>query len=587
MSFKINWDYIEKESFTQYAKDTLNEAMNSGKRPNILSDGIKIMDLNFGSIAPEFEILEIGDLGKDRFRGIFKFNYSGDASVTMTTKVSASLLKNYNANIKDHLMENCEADVSYNCADLSNFIEPNFIVSDCDFDIPLYVTLSSIKMSSIIVVVFSVSKGLTLVFKNEPLESIDVNSTFDKIRPIARFLQEKIETQIGELFREFLPGMLYKFSLEYTTKSFYQFHRSLNEEQEEEEPRVMLKDIDPDSPMSMSPGSLMRLTRLASSRQTLSLGGELSCDRMNSNLVTKAFANAILASSNSLAFSRLHMTDRDFSTGRVGEKVNLIKNIQARTFWKGNHGEDTPRRRVFHWSRHKKKEKVAGTQQKLSSLVPEDAISDGDDSTLVASDVIENKSVPMKLKTSKSSPSLSVQKRNSRGIGGYIHPTSRISSSLENTGELNEGAIPMSRGDGSGFSSSTATVIPTIDFHLRRASQYEQQQSEKQRLRQRDEELEELRRFMEKQKMASPKATSNIQNRKPSNTYHINKSERMKISRRIAKLDTLLSKKAEDDDALNRGRDTKNDFVNSTYGYPIVSNREAAFDSPPPPYSYS
>lgn len=159
MSFKINWDYIEKESFTQYAKDTLNEAMNSGKRPNILSDGIKIMDLNFGSIAPEFEILEIGDLGKDRFRGIFKFNYSGDASVTMTTKVSASLLKNYNANIKDHLMENCEADVSYNCADLSNFIEPNFIVSDCDFDIPLYVTLSSIKMSSIIVVVFSVSKG--------------------------------------------------------------------------------------------------------------------------------------------------------------------------------------------------------------------------------------------------------------------------------------------------------------------------------------------------------------------------------------------------------------------------------------------
>lgn len=74
MSFKINWDYIEKESFTQYAKDTLNEAMNSGKRPNILSDGIKIMDLNIGSIAPEFEILEIGDLGKDRFRGIFKFN---------------------------------------------------------------------------------------------------------------------------------------------------------------------------------------------------------------------------------------------------------------------------------------------------------------------------------------------------------------------------------------------------------------------------------------------------------------------------------------------------------------------------------
>jgi len=585
MSFNINWDYIEKESFTQYAKDTLNEAMNSGKRPNILSDGIKIVDLNFGSIPPEFEILEIGDLGKDRFRGIFKFNYSGDASVTMTTKVSASLLKNYNANIKDYLAENCESDFSYNCGDLSNFIEPNFIVSDCDFDIPLYVTLRSIKMSSIIVVVFSVSKGLTLVFKNEPLESIEVNSTFDKIRPIARFLQEKIETQIGELFREFLPGMLYKFSLEYTTKSFYQFHRSLNEEQDEEEPRVMLKDIDPDSPMSISPGSLMRLTRLASSRQTLSLGGELSCDRMNADLVTKAFANAILASSNSLAFSRLHMTDRDFSTGKVGEKVNLIKNIQARTFWKSNHGEETPRRRVFHWKRHKKTEKSTETKQKLSSLVPEDVISDEDESTLVASDIIDNKSVPMKLKTSKSSPSLSVQKGGTRGMSRYNYPTSRSSSSSETREGFNADAIPMSRGDESGFYSSTATVIPTVDIHRRTTSQYEQQQSEKQLLRQKDEQLEKLWNYMEREKMASPKMTDNDHSRKSSNTYHIDKNERMKISRRIAKLDSILSKKAANP-GLNKDGNAEYDLASSTSDYPIL-NREAVFDSPPPPYSYS
>lgn len=36
---------------------------------------------------PDLEILEIGDLSTDRFRGIFRLTYSGDAYIVLQTKV--------------------------------------------------------------------------------------------------------------------------------------------------------------------------------------------------------------------------------------------------------------------------------------------------------------------------------------------------------------------------------------------------------------------------------------------------------------------------------------------------------------------
>lgn len=262
MSFKINWGAIEGESMKNYTRELLQEALNSGDRPSILSEGIEITGLEFGTIPPSFQILEIGDLGVDRFRGIFSFKYYGDASVTVKTGISASVLKNYNQSLK------------------YEFIRPHFVVSDCDFDVPLNLTLGGIRMSSIIIVVFSKTKGLTLVFKNDPLEGIEVKSSFDTIRPIANFLQKTIESQIGELFREFLPSLLYKFSLKYTAQSFDQFHRDLLHDQRED---VLFKDIDPEHSFRVAPGSLMRLTRLASSRDTLGI-----THSTNNEVLTKA-----------------------------------------------------------------------------------------------------------------------------------------------------------------------------------------------------------------------------------------------------------------------------------------------------------
>jgi len=65
----------------------LTTALNKPPKPPIIVDDILVNELNLGSVPPELEILEIGDLAEDRFRGIFKMCYSGDAFLTLKTRV--------------------------------------------------------------------------------------------------------------------------------------------------------------------------------------------------------------------------------------------------------------------------------------------------------------------------------------------------------------------------------------------------------------------------------------------------------------------------------------------------------------------
>ncbi|KAJ1539532.1 ERMES complex subunit [Nowakowskiella sp. JEL0078] len=86
MSFVINWPKFSDE-FIEKAKCQLTVALNKGEKPAKIVDEIIVRDLNMGTIPPELEILEIGDLAEERFRGIFKLTYTGDASVVLLTKV--------------------------------------------------------------------------------------------------------------------------------------------------------------------------------------------------------------------------------------------------------------------------------------------------------------------------------------------------------------------------------------------------------------------------------------------------------------------------------------------------------------------
>ncbi len=151
-------------------------------------------ELNLGSTPPELEILEVGDLAEDRFRGIFKMSYSGDAFLTLKTKVQANPLKTYLSTKPD-------------------FASPQPLAASSGLTIPLQITLSEIKLSGFVILVFSKQKGLTLVFRNDPLESLKVSSTFDSIPFVRDYLQKEIEGQLRVLFMEDLPAIIHRLSL--------------------------------------------------------------------------------------------------------------------------------------------------------------------------------------------------------------------------------------------------------------------------------------------------------------------------------------------------------------------------------------
>jgi distribution and morphology protein 34 len=61
--------------------------------------------------------------------------------------------------------------------------------------------------------VFSKQKGITVVFRNDPLESLKVSSTFDSIPFVRDFLQKEIEAQLRILFMDELPAIIHRLSL--------------------------------------------------------------------------------------------------------------------------------------------------------------------------------------------------------------------------------------------------------------------------------------------------------------------------------------------------------------------------------------
>ena len=92
MAFNFNWSPLTADaSFYTRAQELLTTALNKSPKPPIIVDDILVNELNLGSIPPDLEILEIGDLAEDRFRGIFRMRYAGDAFLTLKTRVQVRM----------------------------------------------------------------------------------------------------------------------------------------------------------------------------------------------------------------------------------------------------------------------------------------------------------------------------------------------------------------------------------------------------------------------------------------------------------------------------------------------------------------
>jgi distribution and morphology protein 34 len=93
MAFKFTWPTFSP-SFYETASSLLTSALSKAPMPPIITDNIVVKEFNLGTTPPELEMLEIGELGDDKFRGVFKLKYSGDAFIVLQTKVQVSSLSN-------------------------------------------------------------------------------------------------------------------------------------------------------------------------------------------------------------------------------------------------------------------------------------------------------------------------------------------------------------------------------------------------------------------------------------------------------------------------------------------------------------
>ncbi|KAK4050347.1 ERMES complex subunit [Microbotryomycetes sp. JL221] len=192
MSFNFEWPTFSDDFYAD-AKEMLAQALNKGEKPPIIADRIEVKELNMGTIPPELEILEIGDLSTDRFRGIFRLTYAGDAFIVLQTKVQANPL-----NVPR--------------PSLDIFGAPRILFAAAPLVVPMTLRLSNLSLRAIVVLVVSRQKGITLVFKNDPLEAVNVSSSFDGVESVAGFIQTEIEAQLREAFRSDLPSVIHRLS---------------------------------------------------------------------------------------------------------------------------------------------------------------------------------------------------------------------------------------------------------------------------------------------------------------------------------------------------------------------------------------
>ncbi|KAL8910287.1 MAG: hypothetical protein Q9171_004410 [Xanthocarpia ochracea] len=249
MAFNFNWSPLTADaSFYTRAQELLTTALNKYPKPPIIVDDIIVNELNLGSVPPDLEILEIGDLAEDRFRGIFKMCYAGDAYLTLKTRVQANPLNTY-------------------LSTRPSFTSPQPLAASSGLTIPLQITLSEIKLSAFIILVFSRQKGLTLVFRNDPLESLKVSSTFDAIPFVREYLQKEIEGQLRTLLMDEVPAIIHRLSLrlwvpEYRAKEDEEIARQPPNPTSDEQPVDPLASP-PQDPIDVS-GSFLDASQIAS-----------------------------------------------------------------------------------------------------------------------------------------------------------------------------------------------------------------------------------------------------------------------------------------------------------------------------------
>lgn len=202
---------------------------------------------------------------------------------------------------------------------------------------------------------FSKQKGLTIVFRNDPLESLKVSSTFDSIQFVRDYLQKTIEGKLRDLMMDELPAIIHRLSLRLWCPD--QMPRDEDEPPETSEPAVdpfasppqdavdangnlldpseisnLSLDGGPEVQTLFSQKNLIRLASLNDCNRTMSLftpslrdvvfrawaGSQEKPDVMNTPLATPSLtkAHSFQANSTTYTFSDTSSLDQGYMPSR-------------------------------------------------------------------------------------------------------------------------------------------------------------------------------------------------------------------------------------------------------------------------------
>ncbi|KAJ1895974.1 ERMES complex subunit [Kickxella alabastrina] len=194
MSFKFNWGGFPPE-FNKEALEMLTQALNKGanKPPNLVGP-IIAKELDLGSNPPQLDILEISELEEDRFRAMFRMKYEGDGFLVLQTQVQANPLR-------------------LTQSEIPTMPQIGVVAAAQPLVVPMLLRISGLKLHGIIVLAVSKQDGITLVFRSDPLVSVEVHSTFDSVPSVRRMLQREIEATLRTLFQDDLPVIVHEMSV--------------------------------------------------------------------------------------------------------------------------------------------------------------------------------------------------------------------------------------------------------------------------------------------------------------------------------------------------------------------------------------
>ncbi|KXS18182.1 hypothetical protein M427DRAFT_132944 [Gonapodya prolifera JEL478] len=198
MAFRFNWPRFDQR-FVDHASEQLERALNrEGEgRPSKIAGRIEVKEMDLGTKPPELEMLEIGELTDEKFRGIFKLTYNGDAYLILQTQVQANPLQPPKPTHPRTLRPRTAP-----------------LAASSPLLVPMTIRISCLRLRGIAALVVDRHKGVTLSFKTDPLDSVQVSSSFDGVDNVRRFLQATIENQLRKLFADDLPNLIHGISLQ-------------------------------------------------------------------------------------------------------------------------------------------------------------------------------------------------------------------------------------------------------------------------------------------------------------------------------------------------------------------------------------